>query len=105
MRTIPIDPSLQIVVAGVPTAATTDTGEARRDKDGRTLYNLPVIAIGADGQAETFVVRLPGPVATLPLLTPVRLKGFVARPWSMPATGRSGVSFSASAMDAPSKTS
>ena len=103
MRTIPVDPSLHIVAAGIATAATTDTGEQRRDKDGRPLFNLPVIAVPADGAAEPFVVRLAGPVPTLPPLTPIRLRSLVARPWSMPATGRSGVSFSATSVETVGK--
>lgn len=99
MRNIPVDPAVRIVVAGQATAATTDTGEARTDKSGRALVNLPVIAVLADGSAEPFSVRVPGPVASMPALTPVRLSGLVGRPWSMPATGRSGVSFSASAVE------
>ena len=99
MRTIPVEPSLHIVAAGIATAATTETGEQRRDKDGRPLFNLPVIGIAVDGAAEPFVVRVPGPVPALTPLTPVRLRALVARPWSMPATGRSGVSFSAASVE------
>lgn len=99
MRTIPVDPSIRTVVAGQPTAATTETGEPRRDKEGRPLINVPIIAVLADGTAEPFSVRVPGPVTAMPALTPVRLPGLVARPWSMPANGRSGVSFSASGVE------
>lgn len=95
MKTIPVDTSkMSLLIAGAIVAATTPDGSARRDRAGQTLFNVPVIAVSETASAETFTVRVPGPVPQLPSLTPVRLVGLVARPWTMDG-GRSGVSFSA----------
>ena len=84
MRTIPIDTNrLRLMIAGLPTSATNQDGSERRDRDGRPLVNVPMIAIVDGTNAETFTVRLPGPVPQVAPLTEVRLKALVAKPWSI----------------------
>ena len=97
MRTIPVDTkSITTLVGGPIQAATSPDGSQRRDKSGRPLFQVPVIIVSEVASADTVVVRVPGPVAQVAPLTPVTFVGLVARPWSM--EGRSGVSFSAEAM-------
>lgn len=98
MRSIPVDVSkLTTLVGGAIEPATQQDGSPRRDRSGRQLFNVPVVVVVEGGNPDTLVVRVPGPVAQLPLLTPVQLIGLVARPWNMDG-GRSGVSFAAEAV-------
>jgi len=97
MRTLPIDTSkMTVLVGGAIAAATSDDGTPRRDRNGAVLFNIPAVVLIEGGNAETLTVRVPGPVPQLAPMTPVRLLNLVARPWSM--EGRSGVSFSADAL-------
>lgn len=97
MRNIPVDTGkLTTVVGGAIAPATTPDGSPRTDRQGRALYNVPVIVLVDDGAADTMTVRIPGPVPQVAALTPVRIVGLIARPWQM--EGRSGVSFSAEAL-------
>ena len=94
MKTIPVDcTNLTLLVGGTIQAATTPDGSQRRNPAGQPLYNIPVVVVVDGGNADTLTVRVPGPVAQVPPLTPIRLVGLTARPWSM--DGRSGVSFTA----------
>ena len=97
MRTIPIDTNrLRLMIGGLPSAATNQDGSERRDRDGRPLVNVPMIAVVDGTAADTFNLRLPGPVAQIPPLTQVTVKGLVGRPWTI--DGRSGFSFQAEAL-------
>lgn len=97
MKTIPVDTrSITTLVGGAIQPATGPDGVQRRDKSGRPLFQVPVVVVSETASADTFMVRLPGPVAQMQPLTPVTFVGLVARPWTM--EGRSGVSFSAEAM-------
>ena len=94
MKTIPVDCAvLTTLVGGEIQPATTPDGSQRRNAAGQPLFSVPVVAVVQGGEPSTFVARVPGPVPQIPALTPIRLIGLVARPWSM--DGRSGVSFSA----------
>jgi len=102
VRTIPVDCSkLTTIVGGLIQPATTEDGSPRRDKQGRTLFNVPVVVVAEGGNAEAMNVRVPGPVPQIPALTPVRIVGLVARPWAIGE--RSGVSFSAEALQPPAQ--
>lgn len=97
MKTIPVDTSrITALVGGAIEAATTPTGEVRRDRDGKPLFNVPIVVVVEGGSPDTLAVRVPGPMRELAPLTPVQLVGLVARPWQM--EGRSGVSYSAAAV-------
>lgn len=94
MKTIPVDVSrVTTYVGGAIVPATTNDGSPRRDASGRPQLNVPIVAVSETATAEAFVVRVPGPLPQLQVMTPVKLVGLVARPWSMET--RSGVSFSA----------
>ena len=95
MKTIPVDTaSLTTLIGGAIQAATQPDGTQRTNKAGQPLFNVPVIVVIDGGEADTTTVRVPGPVAQMPPLTPVKFVKLVGRPWSMDG-GRSGVSFSA----------
>ena len=97
MNSIPVDTSrITTLVGGAIEPALTPSGTQRQSRDGKPLFNVPVVALIEGDNPDTFTVRVPGPVVQIPQLTPVRLIGLVARPWQM--EGRSGVSFSASAI-------
>lgn len=97
MKTIPVDTkSITMLVGGVIQAATSPDGSPKRDKSGRPLFQVPIVVVSEAANADTFVVRVPGPIAQVAPLMPVNFHGLVARPWSM--EGRSGVSFSAESM-------
>lgn len=97
MRTIPVDTrGMTTLVGGAIQPANGNDGNQRRDQNGRPLFQVPVVIVSESANADTVTVRVPGPVAQLPPLTPVSFVGLIARPWSM--EGRSGVSFSAEAM-------
>jgi hypothetical protein len=94
MRTIPVDTSNRRFLIGGPIkAATDDSGAVRNNPEGRPLFLVPVVVVAEDTGAETFTVRVPGPIAALPVMTEVKVGTLSARPWNM--NGRSGVSFSA----------
>lgn len=98
MKNIPVDTSkLTTLVAGAIQAATSPDGNARRDRGGQQIFNVPIIVVTEGGSAETMTVKIAGAVAQVPPLTPVRLVGLAARAWAMDG-GRSGVSFSAEAL-------
>jgi hypothetical protein len=90
------------LVGGAIQPATQQDGTPRRDRNGQALFNVPVLVVVEGANPDTLVVRVPGPVAQVPSLTPVKLVGLVARPWSMDG-GRSGVSFSAESVQPVSK--
>jgi len=95
VKTIPVDTTnLTTLVGGAIQAATQPDGTQRTNRDGQPLFNVPVVVVIDGGDADTLVVRVPGPVPQLPPLTPVKFVKLVGRPWSMDG-GRSGVSFSA----------
>jgi hypothetical protein len=95
VKTIPVDTTnLTTLVGGAIQAATQPDGTQRTNRAGQPLFNVPVIVVIDGGDADTLVVRVPGPVAQIPPLAPVKLVKLVGRPWSMDG-GRSGVSFSA----------
>lgn len=95
MRTIPVDTTrLTFMVGGAIQPATQPDGTPKRNRNGQALWNVPVVAVSDGSNAEAFVVRIPGPVPQVAPLTPVKLVGLTARPWSMEG-GRSGVSFTA----------
>lgn len=97
MKSIPVDTrSITTLVGGAIQPAVGPDGAQRRDKSGRPLFQVPVVVVSESASADTFTVRLPGPVVQVQPLTPVTFVGLVARPWTM--EGRSGVSFSAEAM-------
>lgn len=97
MKTIPVDTSrITLLIGGAIEPATTPTGAQRQDRNGKALFNVPVLAVVEGGSPDTLTVRVPGPVAALAPLTPVRLVGLMARPWQM--DGRSGTSFTAEAV-------
>jgi len=80
VKTIPVDTThLTTLVGGAIQAATQPDGTQKTNEG---------------GDADTLTVRVPGPVAQIPPLTPIKLVKLVGRPWSMEG-GRSGVSFSA----------
>lgn len=94
VKNIPVDTSaLTTLVGGTITEATSPDGTQKRDRQGRPLFTVPVVAVADGGNADTMTVRVPGPVAQVAPLTPITLVGLIARYWSM--EGRSGVSFSA----------
>lgn len=97
MKSIPVDTrAVTTLVGGAIQPATGPDGTQRRDKNGRPLFQVPVIIVSDSASADTLTVRVPGPVAQVQPLTPVTFVGLVARPWTM--EGRSGVAFSAEAM-------
>jgi hypothetical protein len=94
VKTIPVDTSaLTTLVGGAITEATSPDGTAKRDRQGRPLFSVPVVVVADGANADTMTVRVPGPVPQIAPLTPINLVGLIARYWSM--EGRSGVSFSA----------
>ena len=103
MRSIPVDTTrMTTLVGGAIQPATQQDGTPRRDRNGQPLFNVPVLVVVEGANPDTLVVRVPGPVAQVPSLTPVKLVGLVARPWSMDG-GRSGVSFSADSVQPVAK--
>jgi len=95
VKTIPIDTThLTTLVGGAIQAATQPDGTQKTNKAGQPLFNVPIVVVVEGGDADTLTVRVPGPVAQIPPLTPIKLVKLVGRPWSMEG-GRSGVSFSA----------
>lgn len=103
MKNIPVDPTrVRILAAGNATPATNRDGTPRTNRDGKPLYNLPVLVLAEGSRAEATSIRLPGPVAPLPELAPLRFVGLVAWFWQM-ENGRSGISLTAAEVhpDAP----
>ena len=95
MKTIPVDTTrLTFMVGGAIQPATQPDGTPRRNRTGQALWTVPVVVVTDGSNADTLVVRIPGPVPQVAPLTPVKLVGLTARPWSMDG-GRSGVSFTA----------
>lgn len=95
MKTIPVDTTrLTFMVGGAIQPATQPDGTPKRNRNGQALWNAPVVVVSDGSNAEAFVVRIPGPVPQVAPLTPVKLVGLTARPWTMEG-GRSGVSFTA----------
>jgi hypothetical protein len=95
MKNIPVDSTrTRILAAGNATPATNRDGTPRTNRDGKPLYNLPVLVLAEGSRAEATSIRLPGPVAPLPELAPLRFVGLVAWYWQM-ENGRSGISLTA----------
>jgi hypothetical protein len=93
VKTIPVDTThLTTLIGGAIQAATQPDGTHRTYRAGQPLFNVPLVVVVEGGDADTLTVRVPGPVAQIPPLTPVKLVNLVGRPWSMDG-GRSGVSF------------
>ncbi len=93
MRQIPVDVSkLQTLAGGGATPLLDQGGQQKHDQEGRPLFVLPIVALVEGGMPEVFSVRVPGAPPELATLTPLRLVGLVARPWSI--GDRSGVTFS-----------
>lgn len=101
MRTIPVDTNaMTLLIGGVIQPATNSDGTQRLNAAGKALFQVPVVVVTDGANADTIVVRVPGPVAHIEPLTPVKFVGLVARPWSI--DGRSGVAFAANALQATS---
>jgi hypothetical protein len=95
MRTIPVDPHrVRILCAGPATPATNMDGTPRLSRDGKTLFNLPVLVLADGTRPEATNVRLPGPFPVIAELTALRFVGLVAWYWQMD-NGRSGISLTA----------
>lgn len=98
---LPVDVSgLTFLAAGVPEPAVDfDTRQPKVEADGRPLYSVPLVALGAEG-AEVFPVKVPGEPKGVSQGTPVKVTGLVANPWTI--GDRSGVSFRAERIEATS---
>ena len=97
MKTLPIDTSkMTAFIGGAIQPATKEDGTQRHDREGRPLFNVPVVLIIEGANAEALSVRIPGPIVQAAPMTPVQVEQLEARPWSF--DGRSGVSFSATAV-------
>ena len=102
MRNIPVAPIALILVGVNPH---TRDGEPVV-RDGIPITNVSVLLPPKEGQKpETFEVRVPSPHVPKGLVpfTQVAFTELVGRPWAI--DGRSGVSFSASAVSQPKPTS
>lgn len=96
MKNIPIDPTrVRILAAGAATPATNRDGTPRLNRESKPLYNVPVLILADGSRPEATNVRVPGPVAPVAELTPLRFVGLVAWYWQMD-NGRSGISLTAS---------
>lgn len=103
MRQIPVDVSkLQVLAGGKATPLLGQDGQPKHDRDGRPLFVLPVITLAEGETPEVFNVRVPGTVPEVATLTPVRINGLVARPWSM--GDRSGVTFTCASVQTVPRT-
>jgi hypothetical protein len=94
VKYIPVDTSkLTIHTIGAVAPVLSPDGQPKKDRAGRPLFSVPVLVVGDGATGETVTVKVPGPVAQLAPMTPVRLSNLVARAWAF--EGRSGVSLTA----------
>lgn len=70
-------------------------GSARLSRDGKPLFNLPILVLADGSRPEATSVRLPGPFPVIAELASIRFTGLVAWFWQMD-NGKSGVSLTAS---------
>jgi hypothetical protein len=83
------------------------TNDARTDKDGRTMYRLPVLLSGTtDSVDPTTTVTLPGPVEGVAKGQTVRFRNLSLTTWTMRDTSgkeRHGVTLRADGIESDSK--
>jgi hypothetical protein len=95
---LPIDTQhLSFIAASAPEAVIDfDSKLPRSDTDGRPLFAIGVVALGADG-ADVLTVKVAGQPRGMTQGLPVKVSGLVATTWEM--AGRHGVSFRAEAIE------
>ena len=100
MKFIPVkDSALEFTAAGAPTPRVKDrdTGELRTDSEGRTLYQITVLAGRVGGDGELIKVTVAGKPEGIRRGTPLTVTGLEAIPWAQLRNGvlYSGVAYRA----------
>lgn len=104
MKFIPVkDSGLEFTAAGAPTPRIKDrdTGELRKDSEGRTLYQVTVLAGQSGGDGELIKITVAGKPEGIRRGVPITVTGLIAIPW---AQLRNGVLYSGVAYRAESIT-
>ena len=107
---LPIDTQhLNFIAVGIPEAVVDfDSKQPRHDPDGRALFSLSIVALGAEG-ADILIVKVAGLPKGITAGSPVKVTDLVATTWQM--KDRNGVSFRAESIESlgasvtPSKSS
>ncbi|MHB1510386.1 MAG: hypothetical protein ACYCST_19300 [Acidimicrobiales bacterium] len=100
---LPIDTQhLSFIAASTPEAVVDfDSKQPRSDPDGKPLFAVGVVALGAEG-ADILTVKVAGQPRGITQGLPVKVSGLVATTWQM--GDRHGVSFRAEMIEAVAPT-
>jgi hypothetical protein len=95
---LPIDTQhLSFIAVGIPEAVVDfDSKQPRHDTDGRALFSLSIVALGAEG-ADILIVKVAGLPKGITAGSPVKVTDLVATTWQM--KDRNGVSFRAESIE------
>ena len=97
---LPVDTSVTHFVSAGPSEPVIDfdTKQPKVDPNGVAVNQVHLFVVGDGGTREVIAVKVSGEIRGLGLFTPVKVTDLLATTWSM--EGRSGVSFSASKIEA-----